>query len=105
MTSVLSGTLEHLEQVEVKAYRSLKATYQSSKEKWIGRINSLLVENAELQKQLDAANQRKADLKTANQVLEGTNELLVRKLGDFTLFLTHVDDAAKQTVEQVKGKV
>lgn len=105
MTSVLSGTLEHLEQVEVKAYRSLKATYQSSKEKWIGRINSLLVENAELQKQLDAANQRKADLKTANQVLEGTNELLVRKLGDFTLFLAHVDDAAKQTVEQVKGKV
>lgn len=105
MTSLLSGALEHLERVEEKVYRQLRSTYLSSKEKWVTRINLLLVENKQLEKQYDVANQRKADLQTASQVLEETNELLVRKLGDFTLFLAHVNDAALKTVGQVKGKV
>lgn len=102
MTSMLLDSLENLEKAEMNAYHTLKTNYQSSKEKWVARLTSLLAEQAELKGQLDAVTQMTVELQTANQVVDGTCVLLIRKLEDFGTFLSHVDDAAKKTVAKAK---
>lgn len=102
MTSLLLESLEQLEKAEINAYSQLKTGYQSSKEKWVAKIKLLIEEQAELQRQSDAATMQADEIQKAKQLVDGTYFLILHKLEGFTAFLDHLDDAAKKTVKQAK---